>query len=650
MSAIKISSNTVDRPSVDKIINEDLQSGADVSTIMSTILGKFKNTDATFDNDMFRSVICKNDDPQKNKIRGYDAFLTQSQYNALKQHDDDLKRQYATLKNSAEENYLSINEKYAKLEKSNYNLLEQNAELEKVDEYFKAEYAKLDALKKIPKLWRITHTLFSLCESIQQNGSGDCSLAKILEFYDKYKDTNAEMNALTREKLAEKLNHLKDEEMRGGNQKGGDMAQIATLLAGIDAAVSKISSLTESAYKTLCELCKKAADFISSFPLSKCLQIIMGDILYASMKNVIDVAIDIQPGLFETGARATIGLLGPYAVYTNRMALLNVLSSMISYLPQAGGLCVATVAGVIVFNTSMQAIEKAPSVAETSIILKEYISTLNNLDASDIITGFTKLQKIISNHLTAASKAGDTQKEQALEEFRATITEILNNADLTPKALAESSTRKDEQDIMTINIRKSIFANLESKFADCKDITVPGCLDRAKQIVELGDAIIKDAAVVNTTIVDEGKKIKVDKINVDAIRATVTAEEARLTEKERSAEKERRRAINQAIAERINRDETAKAAVRAANALKRKQDNNDLNSRNAADTIKTNLIHQIQNTAVTNAAINAAKKPKIKGEEPDVINFGGKPRRKTTRKPHKKNNKKSRKHRRSRKH
>ena len=587
---------TVDRPSVVTFINDALKRDADVPIIMSTILDKFTTTtgtiftNTTFNSNDFKSFICLPDSSNRN-IRGYTPFLTETQY-----------------------------------------------------------YNELTSMQRT-KLWRITNTLFSMCKSID---SDKCKIDEIVKFYTNYKADNVDVtnikSASTEADLEAALNALNTMRISGGNQTGGNTAQIATLLAGIDAAVLKISSLSEAAYKTLCELCQKTASIISGISLSNCLRIIMGDILYTCVKNVIDVAIDIQPGLFETGARATIGLLGPYAVYTNRMALLNVLSSMISYLPQAGGLCVATVAGVIVFNTSMQAIEKAPSVAETSIILKEYISTLNNLDASDIITGFTKLQKIISNHLTAASKAGDTQKEQALEEFRATITEILNNADLTPKALAESSTRKDEQDIMTINIRKSIFANLQSKFADCKDITVPGCLDRAKQIVELGDAIIKDAAVVNTTIVDEGKKIKVDKINVDAIRATVTAEEARLTEKERSAEKERRRAINQAIAERINRDETAKAAVRAANALKRKQDNNDLNSRNAADTIKTNLIHQIQNTAVTDAAINAAKKPKIKGEEPDVINFGGKPRRKTTRKPHKKNNKKSRKHRRSRKH
>jgi hypothetical protein len=523
-------------------------------------------------------------------------------------------------------------------------------------------------------LWRITNTLFSLCNSIS---SDECKIDDILAFYTNYKYDNVYVtnikDALNKDRLEEALNALKAMRISGGNQKGGNLAQIATLLAGIDAAVLNISSLTvlnisslsEAAYKTLCELCQKAAGIISRFSLSNCLRIIMGDILYTCVKNVIDVAMNIQPELFEIGARATIGLLGPYAVYSNRMALLNVLRSMISYLPQAGGLFLATVAGVIIFNTSMQVIDKAPSVAETSIILKEYIYTLNNLDASDIVTGFNKLQDIITEHLAAATRANDVQKKQELEEFSVNITQILNNAGLAPEPREALRAQRVDQYIMTINIRIAIFDKLQKQFADCSDIKVPGCLDRAKQIVELGDAIKKYVAVINTTITDASKQIKVDEINVDAIRATVTAEEERLTEEQRSAEEERRRAINKAIADRINRDATInpKTMFEAANKLNRRRAETDLNAEVKAEAIRNEFINAIKNRRenidVTRSAeedTTRQRKSNLAAANADnninmvVEHDGGKPRRKTTRKPHKKPHKKSRKHRRSRKH
>lgn len=453
------------------------------------------------------------------------------------------------------------------------------------------------------QFWRLRSKITTICQS-----GASCSINELTDYFKYLK--NAKDHAATTygsmdiDAIITQLSGTTIQ--RGGNQKGGDLLQIVTLLAGIDNVVSRISEVPTQSYNGLRDLCKKAADAISAIP--GCLRSIMGDTLYALVKNIV---------------KGAIGAGAMRELYNSGDVFLAVLNSIVKYLPYVAGSVVFYGTGLAFFKLTEKIATIIPSInTDLQTKFADAVETIDESTLDDIVNKMTEMQNAVVKKIqTKLKNASDTEKENiknAMVEFNTDFRTMFEH--LGPEANAEVAAKMAEITTNSEAMVKTIKANLEATQKK-KDIWNQGAQKAADERAAAAKIEADERAAAAKKVVDERAAAEKKVTDLQAARElTLKA----LTDPNRSQKRQGKlaiKALNISDAEKAKQEKLLAEIVNNRKVARQEQlMKKRLEEKNDANAMDTNDLN------------------------------GGKPRRKTTRKPHKKPHKKSRKHRRSRKH
>ena len=342
-------------------------------------------------------------------------------------------------------------------------------------------------INEVPKdqkqLWRLHYKITKICKEPSET----CNFTQVQQFYTDRKKAMEQYNANYTEANVDELITALEQitindggKQRGGKQRGGNLVQIVTLIAGIEVALSKAKNAALDVKNKLYALCQKAGSAIYNAPsvVSECLRSLMGETLYKILKNMAKGAI---------GA----GLLTE--VYQNIENIINVLLSIVKYVPYVAGLLTMLSTGLVVFKLAEKLGNKVPGLVDS--VTQIVTNAVNEIDAIDIDTIQSTVVDAITQKLKDASKAEKKLIEQEMNDFKATIHEILYNATLSPEAIAANKQLMQDIDERAAAMVEQIQANI----AQQKQINEHRQAIAATNAIETDDTSESNAPISNAS-------------------------------------------------------------------------------------------------------------------------------------------------------
>ena len=372
-------------------------------------------------------------------------------------------------------------------------------------------------INEVPKdqkqLWRLHYKITKICKEPSET----CNFTQVQQFYTDRKKAMEQYNANYTEANVDELITALEQitindggKQRGGKQRGGNLVQIVTLIAGIEVALSKAKNAALDVKNKLYALCQKAGSAIYNAPsvVSECLRSLMGETLYKILKNMAKGAI---------GA----GLLTE--VYQNIENIINVLLSIVKYVPYVAGLLTMLSTGLVVFKLAEKLGNKVPGLVDS--VTQIVTNAVNEIDAIDIDTIQSTVVDAITQKLKDAYKAEKELIEQEMNDFKKTIHEILYNATLSPEAIAANKQLMQDIDERAAAMVEQIQANIARQ-----QQTDALRQANAANAMEIDDTSISNASISNAPI--SNAPISNAPIERKNVKLTRLASEAELPTKE----------------------------------------------------------------------------------------------------------------------